>query len=192
MYLTSAYAPYFAMNCVEVGEDMALLIEVDTGSLDTGSMLPDEDFITQAIVKVNNETIPDIHMSVRDTLENWSEFAADSVRLMGNIAYRGVVPASAITRYCLFDPKEQAALAWAACDPTISLLNYRFCGEKYRQMIAWLFGDRSDWQIGHGDNEQFFAMMDKMQPGYSEGCRQQFQNRSGINVIEVGERHASV
>lgn len=190
VYLTTAYAAYFAMNCTDPAEERVAIIEVDAAMLDADSLLPDEDFVSQVLHAQRHPIQPelslaDLHWMVREALEEYQHHALDSLRALGNVAYQGTVPAAAITRYCVFDPKEQAALAWAACDPMITPMNYRFCGEKYRQMIAWLFGDRHDWQVGHMDNEEFFRVMDEMQAGYSQYHREQFANRKSITVVDL-------
>jgi len=185
VYLTAAYAAYFAMNCTDPAEERVAIIEVDADMLEAGKMLPDEDYISQHLHQILGSPLKDLHEVVRNTLESYQHHWMDSLQDLGNVAYQGTIPASAVTRYCVFSPKEQAALAWAACDPLITPMNYRFCGEKYRQMIAWLFGDRRDWQVGHMGNEEFFKMMDGMQAGYSDYHREQFANRSGIEVVNA-------
>jgi hypothetical protein len=173
------------MNCTDPSEERVAIVEVDMDMLDAISMLPDEDFVSQGLAKMLGSSLEDLHVEVRDNLECYRHHWMDSLQGLGNVAYKGTVPASAITRYCVFSPKEQAALAWAACDPLITPMNYRFCGEKYRQMIAWLFGDRPDWQVGHMGNEEFFKMMEGMQPGYADYHREQFANRNGIEVVSL-------
>jgi hypothetical protein len=177
------------MNCTDPAEDRVVIVEVDTAMLDADRLLPDEDFIAQGLHHqygdIPSRSLMQLHNRVRDNLEDFQHHAVDSVLAMGNVAYKGTIPAAAITRYCVFTPKEQASLAWAACDPMVTPMNYRFCGEKYRQMIAWLFGDRSEWQVGHMDNEEFFKMMDGMQAGYSDYHREAFANRSSIEVVDL-------
>ena len=48
-----------------------------------------------------------------------------------------------ITRYCIFDPKVRPELAEELSgDPCINLANYSSQGKSYRQLVAWMFGDR--------------------------------------------------
>ena len=185
VYLTDAYAPYFAWNAVEVRDsEKALIIEVDPSVLDREDFFPDEDFIAQAIAKQEKKSIDDVHAEVRDTLELYRHHAWDSLANLGNICHQGAVAASAITRYATIDLDKQRDLAWACMDPSISLINYKICGGKYRSIISWIFGDRPDFEVGSGlPNEQYIAMIEKLQPGYADGLAKLFKNRDGINVV---------
>ncbi len=185
VYLTDAYAPYFAWSAVEVRDsEKALIIEVDPSVLDREDFFPDEDFIAQAIAKQEKKSIDDVHAEVRDTLELYRHHAWDSLAHLGNICHQGAVPTSAITRYATIDLDKQRDLAWACMDPSISLINYRICGGKYRSIISWIFGDRPDFEVGSGlPNEQYIAMIEKLQPGYADGLAKLFKNRDGINVV---------
>lgn len=185
VYLTDAYAPYFAWSAVEVRDsEKALIIEVDPSVLDREDFFPDEDFIAQAIAKQEKKSIDDVHAEVRDTLELYRHHAWDSLTHLGNICHQGAVPTSAITRYATIDLDKQRDLAWACMDPSISLINYRICGGKYRSIISWIFGDRPDFEVGGGlTNEKYVEMREKMQPGYADGLAKLFANRDGIDVV---------
>jgi hypothetical protein len=179
VYLTSAYAPYFAMMACEEG-DKAVLLEIDTEHLEPELFYPDEDFIAQCLAHQEYRALKEVHGEVVEMIEAYRHHAADSVVAMGNCSYRGTVPPSAITRYCVADPTLQADLFWIGLDPCISPLNYRFCGEKYRTIIAWLFGDREDFVVGYGEEMQS-AMLD-MNPEYGAHLRKLWGNREGIAV----------
>jgi hypothetical protein len=187
VYLTDAYAPYFAWTAADIQHgEKALIVEVDSSALDEEGWLPDEDFIAQAIANQEKKSIDDVHAEVRDTLELYRHHAWDSLAHLGNICHQGAVAASTITRYATIDLGKQRDLAWACMDPSISLINYRICGGKYRSIISWIFGDRPDFEVGSGlPNEQYIAMIEKLQPGYADGLAKLFKNRDGINVVEV-------
>lgn len=192
VYLTEAYAPYFAWMATDskTGErslkssERSLIVEVDLSVLDQSRLLPDEDFIAQAMASQLKVSIESVHEGIRNALEGYAHHAMDSLACLGNICHKGRIPAAAITRYVTIDFSKQQAL-WSAClDPTISLLNYRFCGDKYKSVIAWLFGDRDDFCVGHPgvDNEAYLAMVEKLQPGFAEQAKAMFANRQGIEV----------
>lgn len=185
VYLTSAYAPYFAISsCTDEGK--GLVIEVESDRLDQTLLHPDEDFIAQALAHQRGCGIEDVHDEVRGTLEDYRHHWRDSLSGLGNCAYRGAVPLSAITRACVIDLRANPEVSLIACDPCISLLNFRFCGDKYRSILAWLFGDRPDFLLGvHGDNEIYIANMESVTPGYRSHVNQLFSNRSFVTITEV-------
>jgi hypothetical protein len=184
VYLSAAYAPYFAWHSVEsVGSERALIVEVDAGRLCESSILPDEDFIAQCMAQQLKVSISSIHRGIRDALEGYQHHALDSLTHLGNVSHKGAVQPSAITRYVTIDLKSQRDLAWACMDPSISLVNYKICGGKYRSIISWLFGDREDFEVGAGlPNNEYIEMMERLRPGYEEQVRCLFKNREGIEV----------
>jgi hypothetical protein len=187
VYLTTAYAPYFAWNAADVRNgEQALIVEVDSQRLPETRLFPDEDFVAQAISQTEGRPLSEVHPKVRDTILYYGDLASASIQHLGNVAHRGVVPPEIITRYATIDLKKQRDLAWACCDPSISTINYRLCGSKYRSIISWIFGDRQDFEVGHGvPNEQYVPMIEKLQPGYAEGVRRVWENRDGIEVAKV-------
>lgn len=187
VYLTDAYAPYFAWSAADTSKgEQALLVEVDAASLPGTSLFPDEDFIAQAVAHANGVSIESVHKKIRKTITRYGDLAKDSLRCLGNVSHFGAIPASAITRYVTIDLAKQRDLAWACMDPSISLVNYKICGNKYRTIIEWIFGDRQDFEVGNGlPNDQYIAMIEKLQPGYRESIERLFVNRDGINVIGV-------
>jgi hypothetical protein len=64
-------------------------------------------------------------------------------------------------------------------------MNYRFCGSRYRSIVAWLFGDRTDFELGIGDNETNIYMLEKNQPGYRKTLETLFSNKDGIEVFDL-------
>ena len=189
VYLTTAYAPYFAWSAVDVRNksERALIVEVDSSRL--ASLLPDEDFIAQAVAHAKKVTIESVHAEIRKNLDRYAGFASDSINMLGNAAAPGPVPASLITRYVTIDLGKQAALGWACMDASISTINYKLCGNKYRSIIAWLFGDRPDFDAGSSvPNETYIPVIEKLQPGYADSLAKLFANRDGIDVVTVSGR----
>lgn len=179
VYLTVAYAPYFAAAASGEDERWAI-IEIDTDLLPDGmdALVPDEDFLEQA---TRNETppkewgLPTEGMEARtewfrDRLHWFAHLWEQSVDNLGNCAHEGSIPPEAITRVVFVDPArpENKAAVFMACDPSISILNYRFTGSKYRALTRWFMGDAltdSDWIALVGipeialTNESFRAAM---------------------------------
>ena len=165
VYLTEAYAAYFAANaCFEGGErERWAIIELDTKYLT--HLVPDEDAMEQGTR--NFEPCDLLSLNVGDTLEEAAQVARgdmafrtryfrdrahklsaltpESLRLLGNCAHVGPIPPEAISRVSLFDPKKNGLVAGMSLDPNISVFNYQFCGEKYRNLTRWFFGEAYDW-----------------------------------------------
>lgn len=187
VYLTEAYAGYFATVAAKKGE-RALIVEVCLE--DDSRLYPDEDFIAQALAAKANRPIDDYHDEVTKTIAYYRDYVQASLDGLGNASHRGVIPLSAISRYVLIDTAAQRDTIMLALDPTISLLNYQFCGAKYRSINSWFFGDRDDFDLGFAgqDNESYVAMFAASQPGYRDYVERLFANREGIEVVNVGEK----
>jgi hypothetical protein len=148
VYLTSAYAPYFAMTATEPGELWGI-VEVDTDLLDEYDFLPDEDFLEQASREqelpedwgINGASMEDRTQWFREHLWQFRHLWEKSIEGLGNCAHEGVIPPEAISRISLYDSTSNPSLSMMAMDPAICLMNYRFCGEKYRALCEWFMGD---------------------------------------------------
>lgn len=162
-----------------------MIVEVE---LDPIKLYPDEDFIVQVLAMKENRSIEHFHDDVRENLELYQHHALDSLGGLGNCSHKTAVPASSISRYCLIDCQKRRDLAMMCMDPSISLMNYRFCGERYRSLIAWLFGDRHDFVLSIADNESHIQMMERVQPGFRKLVEDSFSNREGIEVYGFPER----
>jgi len=183
VYLTNAYAPFFAIQGSK-GKEKALVLEIDTDLLDFDRLYPDEDFIAQALAYQTKRPLDEVHEEVKKELEGYQHLAMDSLERLGNCSHKGGVPASAISRYCLIDCVERADIGMMSMDPSISIMNYKFCGSKYRSVISWLFGDRDDFELGFGGNEVYIEMMEKCRPGFGKEVAEMFSNRKGIEVFK--------
>jgi hypothetical protein len=175
VYLTNAYAPFFAISAAK--KNTALVLEVEP---DPENLYPDEDFISQVISAQSGRDLEEVHKEVLDDLEAYGHLSSMSLEGLGNASHRGKIPASRISRYCILDTKARPELAMTALDPSISIMNYRFCGSRYRSIISWLFGDRPDFELMMGGNEIYFELM--KQPGAREQATRMFEDRTGIQV----------
>jgi len=147
VYLTTAYAPYFASATTNPDRERPAIIEIDLDALDQDALYPDEDFIEQGLRGKKLGTSDDIHKRnlyiikhIEEYRENWKL----SLEKLGTVCHRGIVPASAITKVVAFDPKKNIDIFRDTLNPTITLANYRFCGEKYRSMTRWFMGEEVD------------------------------------------------
>lgn len=142
VYLTNCYAPYFAM-CAD--DKTPALLEIDTDHLTIGNLVPDEDVLEQGF-RGRDDLPSDWSMEKRTKhyrkyLHNWAGEYEMSIKAMGNCAYLGTIPPEAITRALYFDPREAQQFSWQSMDPSISLMNYKLVGKKYRGLTKWAFGD---------------------------------------------------
>lgn len=186
VYLTEAYAGYFATVAAKKGE-RALIVEVCLE--DDSRLYPDEDFIAQALAAKANRPISDYHDEVTKTIAYYRDYVQASLDGLGNASHRGAIPPSAISRYVVIDTAKQLDTVSIALDPVISMLNYHFCGAKYRSINSWFFGDRDDFDLGFfgQSNAEYVAMFEAKQPGYRDYVARMFANREGIEVVNVGE-----
>jgi hypothetical protein len=156
VYLTNAYAMYFAQAArVDSSEDL-VIVEVDTDLLpDQSCLQADEDtawFIWQHDA-IDHRFMPPPEMS--DKHEQAMHFsrllgplaehgitAQKSLELLGNCSHEGTVPPSAITRVLRYSAAD--GLWWVTFhDPVISPMNFRFHGPEY-QATQLVVADRLD------------------------------------------------
>jgi hypothetical protein len=152
VYLTSAYAGYFAHQAAKTSK--LGIVEVDTDQLDQGLFRPDEDFLEQATRngKTSNRQLKRLKkLSMNERTEWFSthldEFAhawKASVERLGTCSYLGEVQAAAITRASIFDYKKNALVATELLEPTITIANFKFCSERYHALTRWLMGEDID------------------------------------------------
>jgi hypothetical protein len=163
VYFTTAYALYFALASTEGDPRLkndepgvcAMIFEIDTDLLpEPGCLVPDEDCLEQVNRgrKAADSGLPKSYAlwGMKKRTVFWRErlpffMHSDgwkaSLDAMGNCCHLGPVPASAITRVAIVDLKGAADACHMALDPTISVLNYRFVGKRYRALTKWVFGD---------------------------------------------------
>ncbi|MDW9478975.1 hypothetical protein GOB57_09805 [Sinorhizobium meliloti] len=145
VYLTNAYAMYFAQSSrIDHSEDL-VVVEIDTDLLpDQKSLHADEDtvwFVWQHEA-VDDRFLPPpgmldrheqaMHFSrLLGRLAEHGITADRSLELLGNCSHEGTIPVSAITRVLRYSAVEGPW--WVSFhDPVISPLNFRFHGSEYR------------------------------------------------------------
>lgn len=178
VYLSTAYAPYFSL----MGMDKPVVFEVDMNELNIDYLHPDEDFISQAIARQEKKPLKDVHDRVRNTIERYQHHWELSIEQMGNCCYLGKIPLNAITRYVTWDISAQSHVSLMASDPVISVINYQLCGEKYRNLTAWLFGDDKELQ------SQIRCFQDSptaMESKYINHLKEISTNRKSIKVVAL-------
>lgn len=147
IYLTTAYAPYFALQTVNTGEKIAI-IEVETDLLNELDFRPDEDFIEQAtrldkknIAGIKGKTMNERTKYIRNHLDEFFGFWKQSVEHLGNCGYKGNISPNAITKISVVDVSKCQAMYSEALEAVITLANYSVCGAQYRMLTRWFVGE---------------------------------------------------
>lgn len=149
VYLTTAYALYYAVACEAKG--LPALLEIDTSKLNPLLFASDEDGVAQlrdgrAQAGVN-ATLDEATVYWRDRIH--TVHPSTSLGSLGNCTYFGVIPPEAITKVLVLPIREAARLTVQACDPTITVANFRFLGAEYQAFSSWLFDAQAPWSTGH-------------------------------------------
>jgi len=132
IYLSTAYAPYYAMAAKSNSNNRAI-IKVVVNKYD---IYPDEDFITY-IYKIPSQKI---------NIKDYKELAFDSLNYLGNIAIRpDKIKIIGITYF-------NAKNLLMVCDPSITPINYKFMGDYYRGLTEWIYQDNNP--LEYISNEQ--------------------------------------
>jgi hypothetical protein len=148
VYLTNAYALYFAGNAAKEKERLAV-VEIDSTKLNLFLLSPDEDFLEQASRKQNEPGLAPTNKSMKYRTRWYRRRLADfwtmwmsSLENLGTCTYRGIIPAAAITRIAYIDHETYMQLImYGGIDPMINLMNYKLMGTRYRNSIKRLFHD---------------------------------------------------
>lgn len=141
VYLTTCYAPYFAIVAAAETEGDPVVIEVDTMKMNLYDFEPDEDFLAYAkATEPHIEGLKERSAYFRTRLDRYGHAYQMSLDSMGTCAHRGTIMPNAITRVVGFTPKQMLHFSMAVMDPSISPINYKFCGKKYRALTKWLMG----------------------------------------------------
>ncbi len=140
VYLTDAYAPYFAFNAANQAQtDYHAVVVVDTKYLGLADLMPDEDALEQATRKdpLVQGSMLERTKHFRDNQTYYAAQGMDwrwSLNVLGTCCYHGVIPPKAIVKIITWDRETTKNLVFVF-DPVIVLANYRFVGARYRWMM---------------------------------------------------------
>ena len=162
VYLTDSYAPYFAFNASRGSKPLCAVVEVDTDKLDQDKFFPDEDYLEQVGRRIDHVkgTMSQRTLHYRKVAcgdhgiisKRTMRFAdwRDSLAGLGTCAYYGVVPPQAITRIVSWPVTGNGFMCFV-WDPTITLINQKIMGDRYRALTAKLFGDEPTIEMSEFD-----------------------------------------
>lgn len=145
VYLTVAYALYFAHAALKDDEDDSRLIifEIDSEILKENLLCPDEDFLAQANVDPTKTDLP-----MKEKNEHYRKIMhkylhEPSLKSIGNCCYKGIIPTKAIKRIAFISQKAHREIFMSGYDPMISIMNFRIKGEDYMKSTKWIFDPES-------------------------------------------------
>jgi len=158
VYLTDAYAIYFANCAVKIGE-RAVILKVEVPEF---KLVADEDALAQT--KIVDEDFKFLNdLDIKERTKFWKKnapkyphLAEFSLRALGNAAHMGVIKPSQIVKFVTYDVTPEMIFGH---DPTISVLNYKLLGEGYRTALA-KFVD-TDGKEGRNSRESLDALWQK-------------------------------
>ena len=139
IYLTTAYGLYYAIGCQ--GEGLPTIVEIDTSKLPYSLFAADEDGVAQMPA---GQMVDGRRLSLTMATEYWRDCIEEvhpstSLRSIGNCTFFGVIPPDAITRVLVLTVDEAMRLTLSACDPVVSVMNFRFFGETFEAVNRWFF-----------------------------------------------------
>jgi hypothetical protein len=149
VYLTDIYAGYYAYNAAREENERWAIIEIDSKRLNQKLFRPDEDFVAQYLHRFGDEfykklKLVDLTEIIRDDIDVYKDAWSDSIRGLGTVCYKGIIPVRAITRISIYNPKSNFEMTITAGDPTITLMNHYLMEKKYQLVTRWLMGEHID------------------------------------------------
>jgi len=143
VYLTNLYAPYYAIMAFDE-DDSPLERAVFEVDVDEQRLFPDEDFLEQAsrgkdVCPLTDQTERTIWY--RDRLNGFGHHWKDSLEHLGTVSHYGAISVESICRVATFGMNKHP---WVVCEmgnPTITLMNHRLFGARYRMLTAVCMGD---------------------------------------------------
>lgn len=154
VYLTSAYAVYFAGAATQEDEDMAVVrVEVDEAKL-----FPDEDYIALCLKKhdPNFKDVPLLKINSFIRLTRFRKFWVESLKNNGKVAIRSV-PAEQITGHVVIDKDDVQTFLNTGGDSVPTPIAHMIYGDKYRRILEEMFisgpqaAGKAAYQIMYGD-----------------------------------------
>ena len=138
VYLTNAYAVFFAKAAADDVGGQPMILEVDVSDR-MCNLVPDEDVMGQ----VEWADLPELRdMSLKQCTEYWKlrthelhHFADFSLEQLGTVAHMGDIPAEDINTHLVLDWENPAIIGH---DPMISLQNFKILGADYQDALATL------------------------------------------------------
>lgn len=180
VYLSVAYAPYFAASAAEETSDKWGIVEIDTSKLNLEYMRPDEDFLEQCsrteMDSNKGITIEERTAWYRSHLNEYRHLWMRSLETLGNCSYNGHILPEAVMRVAIFDRKSNPYIYMMAVDPCVTPLNFQFMHAKYEALTRWFFEPVSALELA----EPFWSVLpEEHRKAQAEAAK----DRSGLEVL---------
>lgn len=130
VYLTRAYPFFYGQAAASDNDKVACVLKVRVKKTD---LYPDEDYLREKGIVGQDEEI---------NLEDYKEYALASLKELGNVAIKTKDINKSTFRVKEFDIAEM----YHYSDPTMSTLNYRFCGGYYRKLTDYWWYGVKNWR----------------------------------------------
>ena len=201
VYLTSAYAPYFALQATDEDEKWGI-VEIDVDLLDEKRLRPDEDAVEQTTRGIKDfgpiedpqvrsilAKMPLTDMRarteyVRANLDRLHNLWRASLKWLGNCSYKGTVPAKAISRVSIFDPKSNPYVVLTASDPTITVANFKMLADRYEALTRWFFDPiTADELLGEIDRMSLTVLPPDQAKARREYVERMVAQRQGVKAL---------
>ena len=144
VYLTTVYGPAYACRARPTWREKLAVVEIDFTHLDTSSLRPDEDYMTQSVLP-SHRAAEDVaygltvHEEMRGRVDEFQEMWRISLDDLGTVAYQGAIPPEAVRRVAVFDPKMVPEMVFAMANTSITVLEHLTCGPQVAAWTRWLF-----------------------------------------------------
>jgi len=145
VYLTNCYACYYASMACKKDNDIAVVLKLEIDSTKI-ALYPDEEFLFRATgiekrAKNQKEAIK-LYEAIdpKRTDLFFNKIANRQINWKDSLNYMGTVTADFVPRECVVGYyAEKKKLEFILnCDPSVSPLNYKFCGQQYKDYLKSL------------------------------------------------------
>jgi len=154
IYLTRLYAPYFGFSAISEDDNEIAIIRVRIDDLDEQLLFPDEDYVAQGINNdgdfwTENGIDEDAPLTektefAREVLHLLGSITKHSIEELGNCAYQGIISPRQFDEVVVYDTTQNSFINQMLADPTITILNALYCGEKYNILTEWFFESKTE------------------------------------------------
>ncbi|MGB2926446.1 MAG: hypothetical protein WBB82_14175 [Limnothrix sp.] len=109
VYLSCIYAPFYAH---QANFKYGALIEIEIPKSEYQNLLPDEDFLEQALTPTNSDLdLKQWTKYFRENLQKYQHYWKKSLLKLGNCAYQGCIPIEFISRITCWESMEIGIIA---------------------------------------------------------------------------------
>lgn len=195
VYLTDTYAPYFAFSSTPLDDngnftERMAIIEIDTDKLDPMWMMPDEDAIEQLtrnpkdtkFYGIKGKTMKDRTKWIRNHINDFQYLWEISLEQLGNCAYKGVIPQSAITRVILHTD-DNSVMSMQIAQPTITVINFQLLSKWYQALTKWYAGYEVSFDELWATRAPNPFFSDEDRKAEREAWEKVLLDRSGMEII---------